>query len=262
MRPTAVGRGADGAIAPDAFDPMTGNPSEELPAARSPTGSAPVDSLLGGGLEPDGITQLYGEGGTGKTILCLEATVRTLRSERWVAYIDTEGLSMERLQGMGGPETPQLLRHLLLTTPRDLAEQTAAVSTACGLVRDGQRPVGLLVVDSATLHYRLSLGTDQEEEARRELVRELSELLATAISHSVPVLLTNQVYYSPATGQHEPLGGPWVNHASKTILRFDRLPGSRRRVVLVKHRSRPESAVVVRITARGLESEGGASDST
>jgi DNA repair protein RadB len=231
-----------------------------LAGPRSPTGSPPIDTLLGGGLDTDGITQLYGEGGTGKTILCLQATVAALRAERWVVYIDTEGLSMERLQGMGGEATPQLLRHLLLTTPHDLAEQTTAVTTACGLVRDGQRPVGLLVLDSATLHYRLALGTDQEEEARRQLVRELSELLATAIAHSVPVLVTNQVYYSPATGQHEPLGGPWVNHASKTILRFDRLPGSRRRVLLVKHRSRPESATIVRITAHGLESELGSSD--
>ena len=40
-----------------------------MAAERLPTGVASVDRLLGGGLETDGVTELYGEGGSGKTIL-------------------------------------------------------------------------------------------------------------------------------------------------------------------------------------------------
>ncbi len=58
-------------------------------------------------------------------------------------------------------------------------------------------------------------------------------------------------------GTLEPLGGSFLNHAAKTILRFDRLPGDRRRVVLVKHRSLPEGAAEFRITSTGLEGPGG-----
>ncbi|HYB77887.1 MAG TPA: DNA repair protein RadB, partial [Thermoplasmata archaeon] len=57
-------------------------------------------------------------------------------------------------------------------------------------------------------------------------------------------------------GALEPLGGSFLNHAAKTILRFDRLPGARRRVVLVKHRSLPEGSAEFRIGASGLESVG------
>jgi len=70
------------------------------------------------------------------------------------------------------------------------------------------------------------------------------------------VLLTNQVWRNPRDGVLEPLGGSFLNHAAKTILRFDRRDGPRRAVVLVKHRSRPEGSAGFRITSTGLESLG------
>jgi DNA repair protein RadB len=69
----------------------------------------------------------------------------------------------------------------------------------------------------------------------------------------IPVLFTNQVWRNVRDGTLEPLGGSFVNHVAKTVLRFERLTGARRRVVLVKHRSRPEGAAEFRITSTGLE---------
>ena len=43
-------------------------------------GIASVDRLLGGGLETDCVTEIYGEGGSGKTLFCLEVAVRVARS--------------------------------------------------------------------------------------------------------------------------------------------------------------------------------------
>jgi DNA repair protein RadB len=222
-------------------------------ADRVATGSPPIDGLLGGGLEPDGLVQVYGEGGTAKTILCLSAAVGVALAGRWVFYIDTEGVSTERLAAMSGGEPNRVLRRMLLSSPSDLPAQSEAVRTACALARDGRRSVGLLVVDSATLHYRLTLGTSEEEEGRVALVRQLSELLATSIATHVPVLFTNQVWRNITTGALEPIGGPFVNHLSKTILRLERLAGDRRRAVLVKHRSLPEGETTFRITSTGLE---------
>ncbi|MHB8351608.1 MAG: DNA repair and recombination protein RadB [Thermoplasmata archaeon] len=225
-------------------------------AERVPTGAVPIDRLLEGGLEPDGITELYGEGGTGKTVLCLSATLRVALTDRWVCYIDTEGVSADRLEVMAGASLSRVLDRLLLASPRNLEEQAEAVRTACALARDGRRPIGLIVLDSATMFYRLTLGSSAEEEGRASLLGQLSNLLATALAVQVPVLVTNQVWRNVALGTLEPLGGPSVNHLSKTILRLERSDGGRRRAVLVKHRSLGERDTAYRITSLGIENPG------
>lgn len=228
-----------------------------MPPERVASGIASVDRLLGGGLETDGVTELYGEGGSGKTLFCLEVAARVARAGRWVLYVDTEGVSLERLRAIGGAEFDRLLGRFLLSAPKDLDEQGRAIATACSLARDGRRDVGLLVIDSATNFYRLSLAGPDEDAAREALALEVADLVAVARARAMPVLLTNQVWRSMKDGTLEPLGGSFLNHAAKTILRFDRLEGARRRVVLVKHRSRPEGSAEFRITSSGLESVGG-----
>ncbi len=220
------------------------------------TGVASVDRLLGGGLETDSVTEIYGEGGSGKTLFCLDVAVRVARSGKWVFYVDTEGVSVDRLHAIAGNELDRILKRFLLSSPKELDEQGRAVATACALAREGKRPVGLIVVDSATMFYRLSLSSSDEDTARQSLVLEVADLVATALAVPVPVLITNQVWRSVSEGTLEPLGGSFLNHAAKTILRFERLPGPRRRVVLVKHRSLPEGSAEFRITSSGLEGSG------
>lgn len=224
-----------------------------MPGDRCPTGVGPIDQLLGGGVETDGLTELYGEGGSGKTLVCLQAATRLALADRWVCYVDTEGVSVDRLEAIAHGHIDQVLKRLLLATPKSLAEQTKAVSTACALARDGHRPVGLVVLDSATFYYRLTLSGDSEDDGRQALGRELAELVATAIGAHIPVVFTNQVWRNQRTGELEPLGGSFVNHAAKTIVRLDKLPAGRRRAVLLKHRSLGESSAEFRITSSGLE---------
>jgi DNA repair protein RadB len=223
---------------------------------RCSTGIASVDRLLGGGLETDSVTELYGEGGSGKTLFCLQVAHRVSLDDRWVFYVDTEGVSVDRLRAIAGDDLDRLLKRWLLSTPKDLGEQAKAVGTACALARDGQRPVGLIVVDSGTFFYRLSLSGPDEDDARQALSLSVADLVSTALKAHVPVLFTNQVWRNMRDGTLEPLGGSFLNHAAKTILRFDRLSGPLRRVVLVKHRSLPEGSADFRIGPRGLDSVG------
>ena len=53
-----------------------------MAADRLPTGISSVDRLLGGGLETDSLTEVYGEGGSGKTLFCLEVALRVAREDR------------------------------------------------------------------------------------------------------------------------------------------------------------------------------------
>jgi len=223
---------------------------------RLATGIASIDRLLGGGLETDSVTELYGEGGSGKTVFCLELAARVARASRWVFYIDTEGLSLERLRASSGHDFDRILGRLLVSAPKDLDEQGRAVDAACALARDTRRDPGLIVLDSATHYYRLSLSSPEEDDAREALAVQAAELVATARERGIAILLTNQVWRNPRDGRLEPLGGSFLNHAAKTILRFERGPGAVRSAVLVKHRSRPEGSAEFRITSTGVESVG------
>jgi len=225
-------------------------------ADRYPTGIASVDRLLGGGLETDGVTELFGEGGSGKTLFCLQVALRVALENRWVFYVDTEGVSVDRLRAIAGEDLERVMKRWLLSTPKDLAEQGKAIATACALAREGQRPVGLIVVDSGTFFYRLSLSGSDEDDARQALSLAVADLVATALRAHLPVLFTNQVWRNIRDGTLEPLGGSFLNHAAKTILRFNRLKGPLRRVLLEKHRSLPEGAAEFRIGPTTLESVG------
>jgi DNA repair protein RadB len=223
---------------------------------RLPTGLASLDRLLGGGLETDTVTELYGEGGSGKTVFCLELAARVARAGRWVLYVDTEGVSLERLRAVGGADLDRILARVLLAAPKDLEQQSRAVATACALARGGRRDIGLIVLDSATNFYRLSLAGPDEDEAREALAGQIADLVATARALGTTVLLTNQVWRNPRDGALEPLGGSFLNHAAKTILRFERREGPLRTVVLMKHRARPGGSADFRITSSGLASVG------
>ena len=218
-----------------------------MPPDRVATGIDSVDRLLGGGLETDGLTEIYGEGGSGKSLFCLHLASRTALRDRWVFYIDTEGVSLDRLEAISSAPIDRVLRRLLVSRPKNLEEQSAAVTTACQLARDRGRSVGMMILDSATFFYRLALSQSDEDEARQALCLELAELLAAARDVEIPVVFTNQVWRNLREGSLEPLGGSFVNHVAKTILRFDRLEGNRRRIVLVKHRSLPEASAEFRI---------------
>lgn len=219
---------------------------------RWPTGIAPIDALLGGGLETDSLTEVYGEGGTGKTVFALALAVRVLREGRWTLYIDTEGVSPHRLAATSSDLSREELERLLVVAPKGLEAQGRAVSRAAVLARSSERPVGLLVLDSATHFYRLARTETDEDDARRSLAEQIGALAAVARAREIPVLFTNQVWRSLREGTLEPLGGSFLNHAAKTILRFDRLDGGLRRAVLLKHRALPERATEFRITEHGI----------
>lgn len=64
---------------------------------RISLGCSEIDRLLGGGIEVGSITLLYGEAGAGKTSICLQIARNMTSIGNKVAYIDTEGLSSDRL---------------------------------------------------------------------------------------------------------------------------------------------------------------------
>ncbi len=197
-------------------------------------GSTALDELLEGGLEGGAITLLFGEAGTGKTNICLQVSRNVALAGKKVVYIDTEGVSLERLKQMAGDRYEDVMKNVLFFEPHSFDEQEKFVDKAVRLA-ESSLEVGVIILDSATIHYRLTRN-DEEKGIRKSLSPQLAKLLGVARSKDIPILLTSQVYTDIEKGTFEPLGGHVLLHNAKAIIRLDKVGSSSRRAVIIKHR--------------------------
>jgi DNA repair protein RadB len=205
---------------------------------KVPMGCECIDNLLGGGFEAGAITEIYGEAGSGKTNVCLQLARNVIKSGKKVIYIDSEGLSRDRIQQIFGDEYDDMITSLLIFEPFDFEEQEAIIDKAVSLAMKND-DIGLLVLDSATGHYRVELVKDLERTERRSFVSQLTALLKLCRRRMMPVILTSQVYTDIEKGVYRPLGGHVLRHNCKAIIQLERddiVPG-KRKAVLMKHRS-------------------------
>jgi DNA repair protein RadB len=220
------------------------------------TGCGPVDDLLGGGFERGAVTQVYGPPAAGKTNLVLSAAAETTARGESALYIDTEGLSVDRMEQVvgaraeaAGDDLETLAGRLVITDAHSFDEQQEAVQDAADLASG----VDLIVLDSATGFYRLARTEQEEGEALRAVARQITHLLSLARKHDLAVAFTNQVYTDPESEGIRALGGHTLNHWSAAILRLDRFRGGNRRATLEKHQAREAGETAqFRITEAGL----------
>lgn len=199
------------------------------------TGSDRLDDLLGGGLESRVITQFFGEAGSGKSTLCLMAAVEILRNGGGVAYIDSEGFSIERFSQIAGDSTPEYAKHLYVFEPSTFAEQGLMITECERLIKSGT--AGMIVLDSATALYRMEQMNTKD--ALKMLSHQMMFLLGIAKRYDIPAVITNQVFMDIDHHRLSGLGGTALSHISKAIIRVEKHEGFRRAVIF-KHRSQAE----------------------
>ncbi len=220
---------------------------------KTPLGTKGLDALLGGGVEAGCITLLHGEAGSGKTNMCLQFARNVVRAGRKVIFIDTEGVSLERLKQICGDDFEVVARNILFSEPYSFEEQETLIEKAVKLA-EANEDVGLIIIDSVTMHYRLTMRDETRRDERHSLTRQIARLLRASRERSIPVVVTSQVYTDLDTGAYMPLGGHMLSHNAKTIVRLEKTGPSARLAVLEKHRHREEGGrAPFRITERGLE---------
>lgn len=219
-------------------------------------GSTVMDWLLDGGYEKDALTCIYGPPGSGKTtlvLLCIANSV--LASKKKVIYIDTEGnFSLARFQQICPTEHKDALKQIIFLRPVDFEEQASAFEKLRQIV--DPKKIGLIVLDSAAMLYRLELGKNRDVySVNREFGLQLSYLTEIARKHKIPVIVTNQVYADlDNEGQVKIVGGDILRYASKCLIEIQRLAGGNRHAILRKHRSLPEDKhVAFRLVESGIE---------
>ncbi|KAH7886150.1 Rad51-domain-containing protein [Phlebopus sp. FC_14] len=237
------------------------------------TGSKSVDSILGGGVMSQSITEVYGEFRTGKTQLAHTITVvAQLPPELGgasgkVAYIDTEGTSIADRFGVDGN---MALENILYgctkfssseaTHPNEqLAHSIMELINECSLRFAEEKDFRLLIVDSIMALFRVDYsGRGELSERQQKLAQMLSKLIKLAEEFNIAVLITNQVQSDPgatmtfvAGGALKPIGGHILSHSSATRMFLRKGRAEERVAKLVDSPDRPESEASYKLDEGG-----------
>ncbi|MEK6900061.1 MAG: DNA repair and recombination protein RadB [Nanoarchaeota archaeon] len=216
------------------------------------TGAAFLDAMLGGGYDADIITTVFGPSGAGKTNLCIMAAAQAAESGKKVLFVDTEGgIAVERVKQVSS-DYQAVLERIIFFNPVTFSEQNDIFEKLKEMVNE---QIGLIVVDSISMLYRLELGKNEEVYGvNTALGRQIAYLVEIARKKKIPVLMTNQVYTDfDHRDEVKMVGGDLLKYGSKCLLELKRNEDSRE-IILRKHRSLPEGRrAKFRIVQKGME---------
>jgi DNA repair protein RadB len=216
------------------------------------TGSPLLNNFLEGGYDRDIITTIYGPSGSGKTNLCLIAAVKVVNNGKKVIFIDTEGgIAVERIKQLSD-NYENSLKNIIFFNPLTFEEQKLVFDQLKEVVNDS---IGMIVVDSISMLYRLELGKSEEVyDVNSALGKQIACLVEIARRKKIPVLITNQVYADfKNKDQVKMVGGDLLKYGSKCLIELQKFHNARG-LILRKHRSLPESKEVrFRIVQEGIE---------
>lgn len=220
------------------------------------SGSSALDTLCSG-IEKDVITTIYGPAGSGKTNFCILASVDFVKKGKKVIYIDTDGsFSVERLRQIAessSSSAEEILEHMVFYKPVNFSEQKAVFDKLKTVIGES---VGLIIVDSIAMLYRLEMGKNSEDvySINKELGKQLSFLSEIARKKHIPILITNQVYSSfEEKDKVNMVGGDILRYSSKCLIELKSYKNARK-AILIRHRSFPmNKEALFKITESGTE---------
>jgi len=234
--------------------------------SRISTGSSAVDALLGGGIEPSGITEFYGAFTTGKTQLCIQLAVNTALPESLggldgdVIYIDTEGsFRPERIVQMckgvqADPE--QILNRIMVGRAHTTTMQMQLTNMLLEYAED--RNIKLVIIDSLTSNFRSEyIGKGAIMERQQKLNQHLQQISRIGDLLQAAIVVTNQVMavMDVENNATQPIGGNILAHGSthRIELSKSRRHPTHRHAKLIASPSLPEGKASFMILEAGLQ---------
>ncbi|MFH1721322.1 MAG: DNA repair and recombination protein RadA [Candidatus Altiarchaeota archaeon] len=229
------------------------------------TNSKELNSLLGGGIETQAITELFGKFGTGKTQIAHQAaiTVQLPVEEGGLnggaIYIDTENtFRPERIIDMAkglGLDPDETLGKIQIARAYNSDHQMLLVEKAADMMEENN--VKLLIVDSLTAHFRAEYtgrGTLANRQQKlnihmHDLQRKISD------PYNAAVIVTNQVMARPDIlfgDPTAPIGGHIVGHHSTFRVYLRKSKGTKRIARLIDSPSMPEAECVFEVHTEGI----------
>lgn len=229
------------------------------------TGSKNLDTLIGGGIETQAITEIHGGFGSSKTQMAHQIAVNVQLAKqkgglgKKCIYIDTEAtFRPERIKQMSeslGLDTKQVLKNILIARAYNSDHQIILAEKAKDIIE--KENVGLIVVDSLTSQFRSDYtGRGELAPRQQKLNRHLHALQKLADVHNVAVFVTNQVQSDPGIlfgNPTKPIGGHVLAHAATFRLYVRKSKGTKRIIRLIDSPSLPEGEAVFNVTEEGIK---------
>jgi len=232
---------------------------------RITTGSTEVDSLLGGGIETQSITEIYGKFASGKSQWCFQTAVTVqLPIDKGglggnCLYIDSENsFRPERIIQVAtalGLDPDKVLKNIFVARAYNSDHQMLLADKSDEMIK--QKKIKLVIVDSLMAQFRSEyVGRGTLANRQQKLNKHLRTLMKLAEMNNIAVLVTNQVMQRPDIlfgDPTAPVGGEIVAHASKTRLYLRKSKADTRVAKLVDSPSLPDGEAIFRVTENGLE---------
>jgi len=232
---------------------------------RITTGSKEVDSLLGGGIETQSITEVYGKFASGKSQWCFQTAVTVqLPVEKGglggnCLYIDSENsFRPERVIQVAthlGMDPEKVLKNIFVARAYNSDHQMLLADKSDEMIK--QKKIKLVIVDSLMAQFRSEyVGRGTLANRQQKLNKHLRTLMKLAEMNNIAVLVTNQVMQRPDIlfgDPTAPVGGEIVAHASKTRLYLRKSKADTRVAKLVDSPSLPDGEAIFRVTENGVE---------
>jgi DNA repair protein RadA len=228
------------------------------------TGSKALNELLGGGVETQAITELFGEFGSGKTQIAHQLAVNAQLSvddgglEGDTVIIDTENtFRPERIAQMARGldlEPSEVLKKIHVARAFNSHHQMLLAEKVNDLVEEF--PVKLLVIDSLTGHFRAEyIGRGALADRQQKLNKHLHDLQRFSDVHNSCILVTNQVQSKPDTffgDPTRPIGGHILGHTATFRVYMRKSKGGKRICRLIDSPNLPEGEAVITILEEGI----------
>jgi len=228
------------------------------------TGSTELNNLLGGGVETQAITELYGKFAAGKTQLTHQLSVNVQLPkdqggfEGKALYIDTENtFRPERIIQMAkrfGLDESEALENIKVGKAYNSDHQMLLAEKAERIIPEEN--IKLVVVDSLMSHFRSEyVGRGTLAERQQKLSRHMATLQKMAETQNVPVIVTNQVMAQPGIlfgDPTAPVGGHIVGHKSTYRLYLRKAKNPKRVAKLVDSPHLPDGECVFSVTEEGI----------
>ena len=231
---------------------------------RITTSSDNFDEILGGGIETQAITEVYGEYGSAKTQISHQLALNVQRTNengglnREAIYIDTEDTFI-----------PDRIEQMAEDTEIDAEEALEGIHVARAFNSDHQmllaeeaqdicaeNDIGLIIVDSLTAQFRSDyVGRGELAKRQQKLNKHMNTLLRLANSHNLAVVVTNQVMANPDQMFGDPtkaIGGHIVAHNSAVRVYLRKSKKDKRIARLVDSPYMPEGEAVFKVKDEGI----------
>ena len=232
---------------------------------RLTTGSKTFDELIGGGLETQTITEVYGEYGVGKSILCHQLAINVQLPfdkgglEGGALYLDTEQTFrpewIVRMAKSAGLEPTEAAQKIIYAEAYNSDHQILLLEKADQIIKENN--IRVIIIDSLTSHFRSEyIGRETLAERQQRLNNHMHRLIRLARGFNAVAIVTNQVMSKPDqffANSVDAVGGHIVAHTSHTRVFLRRAANGPIRIArLVSSPYLPEGERIFKVTEGGI----------